>query len=104
MPALDSPVVGWLLHCFLRPLLSSHAVMQPSMLSLLAAFAANRRPPPPPPMLPLPPGRHHHHHHQCDQTYHHQLPKKEATAAAPPAYQWQNQCENVHKSRQLGLI
>jgi hypothetical protein len=32
------------------------------------------------------------------------LPKKEATAAAPPAYQWQQQHENVYKSRQLDLF
>jgi hypothetical protein len=32
------------------------------------------------------------------------LPKKEATAAAPPVYQRQHQCENVYKSRRLGLI
>jgi hypothetical protein len=30
--------------------------------------------------------------------------QRKSTAAAPPAYQWQNQCENVYKSRQLGLI
>jgi hypothetical protein len=32
------------------------------------------------------------------------LPKKEATAAAPPAYQRQQQRENVYKSRQLDLF
>jgi hypothetical protein len=32
------------------------------------------------------------------------LLKKEATAAAPPAYQWQQQCENVYKSRQLDVF
>ncbi len=39
---------------FCRPLLSLHAVMQPSMLLLPAALAANCCPPPPPPPLPLP--------------------------------------------------
>jgi hypothetical protein len=30
--------------------------------------------------------------------------QRKETAAAPPAYQQQHQCENVYKSRQLGLI
>jgi hypothetical protein len=80
--------------------------LQPSMLSLLAAFAANRRPSPPPPPLPLtlPPGRHRLHRHHRGQTRRRPLPKKEATAATPPAYQRQHQDENVHKSRRLDLF
>jgi hypothetical protein len=73
--------------------------MQPSTLLLTAAFAANRRPSLPLPPLPLPLGRHHLHCHHRGQTHRRSLPKKEATAAAPPAYQWQQQCENVYKSR-----
>ncbi len=78
--------------------------MRPSTLLLPAAFDTHRRPPPPPPTLPLPPGHHRHHRHHRVQTQHHQLPEKEATAASPPAYQWQNQRENVHKSRRLDLF
>jgi hypothetical protein len=74
------------------------------MLLLPAAFAANRRPSPPPLPLPLPPGRHQLHHHHHGQTHRRPLLKKEATVAAPPAYQWQHQCENIYKSRQLGHI
>jgi hypothetical protein len=105
-PAFVSPVIGLLLNFFCHPLLSLHIVMQPIMLSLPAAFATNCCPPPPAPLLPLLPGCHHRHCHHGDQTHHHPLPKKEATAAAPLAYQWQNQGENVYKSRprQLGLI
>jgi hypothetical protein len=72
-----------------RPLLSSHAVMRPSTLSLLAAFATNHCPLPPPPLLllPLPLGCHRLHCHYHGQTCRRSWPKKETTAAAPPAYQ-----------------
>jgi hypothetical protein len=59
---------------------------------------------PPPPPLPLPPGCHSRHRHPCGQTHHRPWPRKEATSASPPADQWQHQCENVYKSRQLELI
>jgi hypothetical protein len=88
-----------------HPLLSLHAVMRLSTVSLQAAFAANRHPLPPPLPLPLPllPGRHRLHRRHCGQTPHRPLPKKEATAAAPPTYQRQHQRENVYKSRRLDL-
>jgi hypothetical protein len=92
---------------FRRPLSSSHAVMQPLTLSLPVAFAANCHPPPPPPptpQLPLPLGRHHRHRHRRGQAYRCTLMKKEAAAEPPPAYQLPHHCENVYKSRQLGLI
>ncbi len=85
----------------LHPILSLHAVMQPSILSLPAALADNCLPPPPPPLRP---GRHHGHRHNRGQTHHRTLTKKEAAAAAPPAYQLPHHCENICKSRQLGLI
>jgi hypothetical protein len=87
-----------------RPLSSLLAIMQPSMLLLPAAFAANHRPSLPPPPLPLLPGRHHLHRHHCGQTCQCSLPKKEATTAAPPAYQQQHQRENIYKSRLLDLF
>jgi hypothetical protein len=59
-----------------------HAIMQPSMLLLPAAFAANHRPLPPPPPLLLPLGRHHLHRHHRIQTCRRPLPKKETTVAA----------------------
>jgi hypothetical protein len=51
--------------------------MQPSMLSLLAAFAVNIHPPLPPPQLSLPLGCHHRHRHHHGQTQHCPLLKKE---------------------------
>ncbi len=93
------------------PLLPSHAVMRPSMLSLPAAFANNCRPPlplPPPPQLPLPPGHYHchrhRHRHHCGLTYLCTLTKKEAAAPPPPSFQLQHHRENVYKSKHLGLI
>ena len=93
-----------------RPLLSSHAVMRPLTLLLPAAFADNCLPPPPPlpplppPPPPLPLGQNHRHCHNRGQTHHRTLTKKKAAAAPPPAYQLSHHCENVYKSRQLGLI
>jgi hypothetical protein len=67
-------------------------------------FITNCCPLPPPPPLPLLLGRHPLHRHHHAQTHRCPLPKKEATAAAPPAYQRQQQCEKVYKSRRLGRI
>ena len=104
-PLLPPPRRRLLVGCCVvvhRPILSSHAVMRPSMLSLPAAFANNCLPSPPP-LLPLPPGRHHCLRHHRGQNHCRTLTKKESAAATPPAYQLPHHLENVYKSRQLGL-
>ena len=102
----------WLIVVLLSTIHFRHHILScdPLTLSLPAAFAANCHPPPP---APPPPS-------SCcccraattatanivvsRLTHHCTLTKKEAVAAPPPAYQLQHHCENIYKSRQLGLI